>query len=608
MVAFFPVSVLQSGAERLSATDAIVTVDPTTLETKNSTIGALANTLSGSQSPSLYEQDSDIDDTAAFRAALLAASQAGGGTVLVPAGNYTISGILTFYSNVSLIGAASRPTITLAAGARFRFCTIGGLNNIRIANLTIDGNYQNLTGSDDATIVINAASYNVDIEDCIFRNLSGGSTGAIVLSGAAYNCRVANNRLSQTKILAIGLSSAFNCRIEGNWIDTTTTSFGIRLGEGAYQNTIANNKTIATAIEGIGLTYSCYENQIIGNHCQTAGDNGISVSGYRNVISGNICRRNAKAGIGVWGAFNTITGNSCVANNTSDTTTWAGIWISAGFGGTGQSNSIAWNFCDDDQVTPTQYGGIRIEVGPASGAYTVWSAGASVTAGDYRYYGLNIYQAAGSGTTGATPPTHTTGSVSDGTVTWAYINSYITAAYTDGNRVDRSNVVLRSKSGALAVYDNLSWKRNTYPLVDILVASGSLSGTSFTADNSTICKKYERIEIIINGFSHSGASTANIRIELSGDNGSNWSGATTVSATVDAATLIGLHLFIDNTASSTGVRLTTTTGGTGNTNQHVNAFGNTINTGYINAVRISNSQGYTMDAGTYTVLGFGPIL
>jgi hypothetical protein len=545
---------------------------------------------------------SGSNDTSAINTALAAFK-----TVILTDGAYTISSALTFRTGNRLMAMGGRPVITLQAGARFRFSTINGLNDVRIEGIEINGNQANLTGSADATIVVNGASYNVDIEDCVFRNMSSASTGAIVLSGSAYNCNIINNRIYDGDGTSIGLSSAYNCRVEGNRIDGSG-AFGIRLGEGAYQNTVSGNKTIDTAIEGVGLTYNCYENHILGNHCQTSGDNGISVSGYRNVVSGNICRYNDKAGIGVWGAFNTITGNSCVSNNQLDTTTWAGIWISSGFGGTGQSNSIAGNFCDDDQVTPTQYGGIRIHAGAATDGYTVWSAGAAVTAGDYRYYGLNIYQAAGSGTTGATPPTHTSGSVSDGTITWAYINSYITAAYTDGNRVDRSNVVLRSKSGASAVYDNLSWKRNTYPLMDILVASGSLSGTSFTADNSTICKKYERIEIIINGFSHSGGATANIRIELSGDNGSNWSTATTVSATVDAATLVGLHLFIDNTASSTGVRLTTTTGGTGNTNQHVNAFGNTINTGYINAVRISNSQGYTMDAGTYTVIGFGPIL
>jgi hypothetical protein len=55
----------------------------------------------------------------------------------------------------------------------------------------------------------------------------------------------------------------------------------------------------------------------------------------------------------------------------------------------------------------------------------VWTAGEAVTAGAIRGY-LNtngahtLYTASGSGTTGATPPTHTVGSVSDGTVTWAF--------------------------------------------------------------------------------------------------------------------------------------------------------------------------------------------
>lgn len=55
----------------------------------------------------------------------------------------------------------------------------------------------------------------------------------------------------------------------------------------------------------------------------------------------------------------------------------------------------------------------------------VWTTGEAVTAGAKRGY-LNsagartIYTATTSGTTGATPPTHTTGSVSDGGVTWSY--------------------------------------------------------------------------------------------------------------------------------------------------------------------------------------------
>lgn len=49
-----------------------------------------------------------------------------------------------------------------------------------------------------------------------------------------------------------------------------------------------------------------------------------------------------------------------------------------------------------------------------------WVTGTAYTTGVYRAYGENIYQAASSGTAGATPPTHTTGTVSDGGVDWAF--------------------------------------------------------------------------------------------------------------------------------------------------------------------------------------------
>lgn len=52
-----------------------------------------------------------------------------------------------------------------------------------------------------------------------------------------------------------------------------------------------------------------------------------------------------------------------------------------------------------------------------------WEAGESVTSGsDYRSASGNIYLAASTGTTGATIPTHTTGTADDGTVDWTYQN------------------------------------------------------------------------------------------------------------------------------------------------------------------------------------------
>jgi hypothetical protein len=52
-----------------------------------------------------------------------------------------------------------------------------------------------------------------------------------------------------------------------------------------------------------------------------------------------------------------------------------------------------------------------------------WAAGQSVSSGDYTQYNNNFYISATTGTTGATPPTHTTGSASDGTVSWAFTDN-----------------------------------------------------------------------------------------------------------------------------------------------------------------------------------------
>lgn len=49
-----------------------------------------------------------------------------------------------------------------------------------------------------------------------------------------------------------------------------------------------------------------------------------------------------------------------------------------------------------------------------------WSSGASYPVGTFSFYDGNVYYTAGGGTAGATPPTHTTGTVTDGEVLWAY--------------------------------------------------------------------------------------------------------------------------------------------------------------------------------------------
>jgi len=55
---------------------------------------------------------------------------------------------------------------------------------------------------------------------------------------------------------------------------------------------------------------------------------------------------------------------------------------------------------------------------------TAWVTATAYTAGDYRVNANKLYKATTTGTSGATAPTHTTGSASDGTVTWEFQNGY----------------------------------------------------------------------------------------------------------------------------------------------------------------------------------------
>lgn len=57
-----------------------------------------------------------------------------------------------------------------------------------------------------------------------------------------------------------------------------------------------------------------------------------------------------------------------------------------------------------------------------------WVTSTAFAAATYSFYNGNFYFTTAGGTTGATPPTHTSGSASDGTVTWIYTNSQMNSS------------------------------------------------------------------------------------------------------------------------------------------------------------------------------------
>lgn len=70
---------------------------------------------------------------------------------------------------------------------------------------------------------------------------------------------------------------------------------------------------------------------------------------------------------------------------------------------------------EDGEVLAYEYNALR-PVKPRT-----WEAGQSVgSVGEYTFYNGNYYKSTNTGTTGSTPPTHTSGSASDDTITWTY--------------------------------------------------------------------------------------------------------------------------------------------------------------------------------------------
>jgi hypothetical protein len=72
-------------------------------------------------------------------------------------------------------------------------------------------------------------------------------------------------------------------------------------------------------------------------------------------------------------------------------------------GATNNGNIIIFEYIADRSVRPR-----------------TWVTNTSFAANSYCFYNGNYYQTTAGGVTGATPPTHTSGSVSDGAVTWTY--------------------------------------------------------------------------------------------------------------------------------------------------------------------------------------------
>lgn len=265
--------------------------------------------------------DGTTDDTEAIQAAIDAAGLAGGGVVYLPPGTYSVKrssparsynySLLIKHSNVTIEGAGrGATTIRMADGENATILRtvinntgIDGplaraLDNIRIANLTIDGNWANVTwagptGMESAGIydqngltlstTSNSRVENVHIKHIAQDGLSGGSN---------RNLTIVNSIVEHTGKNNIAMFQSTDVKIINNTLRNANDSPDGGVAKPYYNTSTAKYSSIAFAYSPV-VTYTGTTRNFsmaIGNRIETSTGRGISADYRANnlLIASNV--------------------------------------------------------------------------------------------------------------------------------------------------------------------------------------------------------------------------------------------------------------------------------------------------------------------------------
>ncbi len=379
--------------------------------------------------------DGITDDTTALRNAV-----ASGLPIEAPEAVYKITGAVSLPAGTEIVGRG-RPTFKFVGAFSLPcFATTG--DGVLLRDIIIDADKGSKAYSSNWALSL-AHSFalldNVSIKESKVRG--------ILLTGSKN--RIVGGFITATAGPAI--------QLRGGWGNTLAdidlsgnAGFGVHFDEAAHDNKLDGLQCYGNGLELVGITYSCYRNRIISCHAQETSDNGFSITGYENTLANCVALRCYHSGIYIYGSRNTVV-NNLIRDNSQrylvDGTKFSGITMSPGWGGLSTDNVVTGNIIIDTQATPSQAYGIRI----GKHSYVLWAANKVTSLNAYVASGTNIYKATvAAGTTGATPPTHTAGTVSDGGVSWTWVAGTTTNLDAAGNII-APNIVKGSALTNLSV-------------------------------------------------------------------------------------------------------------------------------------------------------------
>lgn len=232
-----------------------------------------------------YVSSSGGDDTAAINAAIGVSSA--GDRVYLNAGAFSITGPIQAKTGVALVGAGKTNTTVRCSGGGNAMVNLGGVNNVEVANFTLNGNSSAAQG-------INASSGSGQyIHDIRIQNFAANAIGVYFSSGVT-DSRIVNNQFSN-----IGVGSEWGAGVRMSWgssrnqvLNNTianTGRGGILANDGSTNLVIKNNTISGSGGVGLGVeVWGGCDRALIQNNVMDhwlSVDNSSNVAVRRNMIS-----------------------------------------------------------------------------------------------------------------------------------------------------------------------------------------------------------------------------------------------------------------------------------------------------------------------------------
>lgn len=375
------------------------------------------------------------DSTTVVTTAIQAAMNTGRPAYVPPTSSfYRITAGLNGVSFSGLIGDREQSVIKLVGDTTQSVLTINGasVSKFVIDGVVLDDDESTKTATSKCLLMTNCT----DVVDIGWLKCINSQSFTVEINGGGQN-RI-QTLISQGAATGSGL---LLWDTDDNYVNSVIVDdcggFGVQVFRGSSGNTIDNIVARNTGLEALGITVGCTRNKFGTVYGLNNGDNGISISGEDNQVGTAFIDSPAFHGACFYGMRNQI--GTLRTRNVGQAS--AGVYAAAagtvGFGGIAADNQVGNLFAWDDQAVPTM--GYYAKWN--AGSYGPWTTATVYSASTGVVNAGNSYATVAGGTSGATPPTHTSGTVSDGGVLWQYMGAAVSAA-------NRNQVVASKGFGA----------------------------------------------------------------------------------------------------------------------------------------------------------------